>query len=128
VVPAIPEILRKPWGAAAVNEDGSINSPENPAMLGSIVAFWASGTGAVNLSDGEIPQAAMNTYCCSVAVNGNPAEAVYAGVAPGIVAGVSQINFRLPAELYPGARDVAVTISAGGRISSPAVVYLRPPQ
>jgi uncharacterized protein (TIGR03437 family) len=128
VVPAIPEIVRKPWGAAAVKSDGSINSPDNPALPGSIVAIWASGTGAVDLSDGEIPQAAMNTYCCSVAVNGNPAEAVYGGIAPGIVAGVSQINFRLPAELYPGARDVAVTISAGGRTSSPAAVYVRAPQ
>lgn len=125
VVPALPEIFRKPWGAAAINQDGTVNSPDNPAPLGSIVAIWASGAGAVSLSDGEIPQAAMNTYCCSIDLNSSPAEVLYAGVAPGMVAGVSQVNFRLPAEMYSGAKDVAVTLTAGGRGSSPAVIYVR---
>jgi len=89
------------------------------------VAIWASGAGAVSLSDGEIPQAAMNTYCCSIDLNSSPAEVLYAGVAPGMVAGVSQVNFRLPAEMYSGAKDVAVTLTAGGRGSSPAVIYVR---
>jgi hypothetical protein len=36
--------------AAAVNQDGTINSADNPAPVGSIVAVWATGLGPISCS------------------------------------------------------------------------------
>jgi uncharacterized protein (TIGR03437 family) len=35
----------------------------------------------------------------SVAVNGEPATVLYAGIAPGLVQGANQINVQLPADI-----------------------------
>lgn len=101
-------------GVAALNEDGSINGPNNPAKRGSIVVFYATGAGQTEPAgvDG-LPAAAP--YPRSVLrirlwlqrtmvmesvfrfFNGFvPLEILYAGAAPGLVAGVQQINARIP--------------------------------
>ncbi len=38
----------------------------------------------------------------SVLVDGQNTEILYAGAAPGLVAGVLQVNFRLPRKLWTG--------------------------
>jgi uncharacterized protein (TIGR03437 family) len=93
--------------AAALNEDGSVNSPENPAAAGSVIAFWATGAGAMTpvQRDGEVtplegPWPAP-TLGVSVSIGGRPAEVLYAGAAPGLVAGVIQVNARIPVETHP---------------------------
>jgi len=126
VVPTAPEIFRSAEDvAAAVNEDGSLNSFNRPARFGSVVAIWATGTGAILAGDGEIARSARNYFCCEVQVDSQAAEVLYAGASPGIVAGVTQINFRLPARFPAGTQGAAsLRISARGRTSSTVVIYV----
>ncbi|MGA2590170.1 MAG: hypothetical protein ABSH32_09665, partial [Bryobacteraceae bacterium] len=90
--------------AAALNQDGTINSAENPAAPGSIVSVFATGLGPVNPPqlDGAIvkPPLPVNdlqfqAYFVSgfLGVGIVPLETQYAGPAPYLVAGASQINF-----------------------------------
>jgi uncharacterized protein (TIGR03437 family) len=49
-----------------------------------------------------------------VALNAGSAgvwEITYAGAAPGFVAGLTQINFRVPASSYHGPYDLYLTVS-----------------
>ncbi len=115
--------------AAVVNADGSVNSFANPATPGSIVSLYGTGLGALPfaaiiegyplvLPDGVLtistpyPQAQGVT----VAIGGEPATVLYAGAAPFLANGVTQINVRVPADLPPG--NATLTISAGGLTSS----------
>jgi uncharacterized protein (TIGR03437 family) len=95
--------------AAALNQDGTVNSAANPAAPGSIVSIFATGLGPMTppQSDGSIviPPLPINTI--PIQVYGEPASLSplppasvplpiqYAGQAPYRVAGVSQINFSL---------------------------------
>jgi len=142
VIPADPEIFQNPDGsAAAVNQDGSINSPTHPAKLGSIVSIWASGTGAPPVSfqdiqEGKIVTVAESLYCCAVEIPPylyNPADVplnvLYDGTSPGIVAGVVQINFQLPTGQItginqPNGATVPVAVRVGDRLSAAAQVYI----
>jgi uncharacterized protein (TIGR03437 family) len=125
VVTADPEIFRNADGtAAAVNQDGTLNSLANPAKAGSIVSIWATGTGSIypRPLDGQILTAAQDYACCQVA----SAPVFYAGAAPGMVAGVVQINFQIPA---PGIRTTGpynFTLSASGESSATAAIYVTP--
>jgi uncharacterized protein (TIGR03437 family) len=125
VVAAIPEIFQGVDGAAAaVNQDGSINSPEHPAPPGSIISIWATGISATAYGvwqDGRIATGAADFGCCQVLGLGRSVEVAYGGAAPGIVAGVAQINFRVPDQfvsfLLGNSPTVYVTLSAGGETS-----------
>jgi len=128
IVPAEPEVFRNPDGyAAAINQDGTLNSPDHPAAVGSIVAVWATGAGAPPFSaqnDGQIATAAQDFECCQVTAGGTPAEVLYSGAAPGLVAGVVQINFRIPApEFVASQQSLEFTIQANTRTSLPVQIY-----
>lgn len=94
--------------AAAVNQDGSMNSANNPAPVGSIVTVWATGLGPIapSQADGSLVQLPLPQNVLAVGVQGAwcfpfscgsfPTYRVtYAGPAPYLVAGVSQINFQV---------------------------------
>jgi uncharacterized protein (TIGR03437 family) len=91
-----------------LNQDGSLNSPANPAKLGSVVFFYATGfqTYFQNLADGQIATQANNIFCATGSCGASEGTILYEGAAPGIVAGVTQINLRLDAS---GPQAVAVT-------------------
>jgi uncharacterized protein (TIGR03437 family) len=102
--------------AAALNQDGSVNSASNPAALGSIVTVWASGAGISTReqTDGTIVTASTHGSpifpvavfpgglgAFTINLGGLPAgplsfEVVYAGDAVGMVACVTQVNFDCP--------------------------------
>jgi len=97
---AIPQVARNADGsAAAINQDGTVNSPTHPAPAGSFVSIWATGIGYAPGMDGQI-QTSANSFCScpihDVATNQDIIPA-YAGNAPGMVTGVVQINFQAPA-------------------------------
>ncbi len=105
--------------AAAVNQDGTVNSATNPAPEGSIVTIY--GTGAVwpyGMADGAIPTAAawlnqeQNGFQIVDLPAGIPQEILYAGAAPEIVDGVFQINLAVPAGVVVGAQGWQVTLQA----------------
>jgi len=69
VVTAEPEVFQKADGtAAAVNQDGTLNSSANPAKAGAIVSIWATGTGSIYPQplDGQISTAAQDYDCCQI--------------------------------------------------------------
>jgi len=131
VVAASPEVFQRGDGtAAAVNQDGSVNSPEHPAPPGSVVSIWATGIGATPYGvwqDGRIAAGALDFGCCQVSVQG-AANVFYGGVAPGIVAGVVQVNFQLPAQLTAYGPTVEISLSAGGVTSHPVQIYVTVPE
>lgn len=90
--------------AAAVNQDGTVNSAANPAAMGSVVTLY--GTGAVwpfGMVDGGIPTAAarlnqeQNGFQVLDLPAGIPQDILYAGAAPQIINGVFQMNVIVPA-------------------------------
>jgi uncharacterized protein (TIGR03437 family) len=87
---------------AILNEDYSPNSFDNPAQPGSYIMIYGTGFGTMQspVTDGQ-PVTAANptTLPVTAYVGGQPAEVLYAGAAPGLIAGVTQINVRLPAGL-----------------------------
>jgi uncharacterized protein (TIGR03437 family) len=102
---------------AILNSDYSVNSGTNPAAIGSFVQIYATGSGPVvpSLSDGEIATGASTTSAAnvSVTIGGVAAQVLYAGSAPGLVAGALQINVIVPAGVTPGpAVPVVLTIGS----------------
>jgi uncharacterized protein (TIGR03437 family) len=102
--------------AAALNEDTSVNSTLNPADRGSIAVLYCSGAGVMvpPSDDGEITGTtlARPVLPVSVLVDGQNATVLYAGSAPGEVAGVLQVNFRVPTQVRAGA-NVGVLLKVG---------------
>jgi uncharacterized protein (TIGR03437 family) len=87
--------------AAALNEDGTVNSPRNPTRKGSRIALFGTGGGATVPpgTAGEVTPLELRPleYAPIVRIPGGPELAVeYAGAAPGLAAGVTQINVKLP--------------------------------
>ena len=90
---------------AVLNEDGLVNSPKNPAKKGAIVVFYGTGGGATVPASvaGEVTPLELRRLAAGPTFGfGGAAPTVkpeYAGAAPGLLAGVSQFNVRLPATI-----------------------------
>jgi uncharacterized protein (TIGR03437 family) len=56
----------------------------------------------------------------------HPPVVFYAGAAPGTVAGVVQINFQIPAPYIHSPAAYTFTLSASGKSSAPAAIYVTP--
>lgn len=119
VVPTRPGLFPGIW-----NQDGSVNSTDNPAPAGSIVVLYATGqgvtdppsrTGAYPVGLYPAPSAAM-----SLSIGGTDAEILFRGQAPG-TAGVMQINARVP-EGLTAASPAAVVLTVGAASSRPGVL------
>jgi len=95
---------------AILNEDGSLNSPANPARRGSIISIFGTGGGetAPGVVDGQVLSGILPETSLPVSVffdlgnnehqvQAKRAEVLYAGGVPGSVAGLLQINVRVPA-------------------------------
>jgi uncharacterized protein (TIGR03437 family) len=103
---------------AILNQDYSVNSIDNPAQPGSVVMIFGSGFGALQTpaTDGNPVSTADSVVAIPTAtVAGSTATVLYAGAAPGLVAGVNQLNLLLPAGVAhnPGA-PVVLTVPGLG--------------
>jgi uncharacterized protein (TIGR03437 family) len=115
-----PGIVRLDIGqsaqAAAINQDGTLNGPANPAPRGSVVSVWATGYGQTNppCSPGglNVPYAAplgpgisalIESYSPLLLTGLKAPPVQYAGSAPAVMCGVEQINFQIPLDAVPGA-------------------------
>jgi len=90
--------------AAALNQDGTINSANNPAAAESIVSIFATGLGALTTQppDGSLTVGpVLPSLAAPVLIGTGPQflNILYAGPAPDEVAGVMQVNFRLSSTL-----------------------------
>jgi uncharacterized protein (TIGR03437 family) len=128
IAPTDPQVFQNADGsAAAINQDNTINSAAHPAPPGSIVSIWTTGTGrpAFNIQDGQVVTAAQDYSCCFVvfetsASEATPVNVYYAGAAPGLVAGLTQINFQVPPS------GSTFRVGAGDRISEAVRIYVTP--
>jgi uncharacterized protein (TIGR03437 family) len=102
---------------AILNQDGTVNGWARPAEAGSIAVLFGAGFGVTSpaLRDGEVVSGSLPSLREPVAVTvaGRPADVLYAGPAPDLVAGVFQVNFRIPAGAAAAAA-APVRVFAGG--------------
>jgi uncharacterized protein (TIGR03437 family) len=134
VVPeqALPQVFLNANGtAAAVNQDGSLNSPLNPAVAGSPVTIWATGTGYLSVTAGEITTSANNSCNsqCQINVYGEvpgpftqQATVLYAGASPGFASGFTEIVFLIPPQTISD--FFTFNLSVNGFGSGPETLYV----
>ena len=107
-------------GGAFLNEDGGLNTEASPAERGSIVVLYATGLGVMRpaMNDGELagPPYAEPAAQYKVRIADRECEVFYGGAAPGLVAGLIQLNVRVPADIAPGV--VPVTLEVDGARST----------
>jgi len=105
--------------AAILNQDSTVNSAANPASRGSIVSVFMTGAGALNpsIADGSIgplvPPFPMPVAGISAIIGSLDAQVTFAGQAPGLIAGATQVNVQIPQSASVGAA-VPITIYAAG--------------
>lgn len=95
---------------AILNQDFSVNASLSPAAVGSVIQIYATGGGVTipAQTDGVLAPVAPPFPTIpplepvSVTIGGFSAQVNYAGAAPGLVAGVTQINAVLPLGVTPG--------------------------
>jgi uncharacterized protein (TIGR03437 family) len=110
-----------------VNQDGTVNSEQNPAAEGSVISLYGTGFGATTpvIPDGGIaglPLTALNTTFgvgytyrnLNITVGPPqyveyPAQVFYLGPAPLEVEGLTQINVAAPS-LIPGEQESSVPL------------------
>ena len=111
---------------AILNQDSSVNSPSNPAAKGSIIAIFATGAGQTSPPslDGQVTgtMLPMPILPVSVQIDGLDAKVQFVGAAPGLIAGVLQVNALVPSGSTSGPA-VHIVLVIGG-VSSQAGVTL----
>lgn len=124
-IPAIFTLGSGTGQAAAINnKDGSINGAGHPAKVGDYVELYITGVGQTNPAgaDGVINAATLPVPVApvTVTIGGLPANVNFAAGAPGIVAGVFQVNAQIPAGVTAGSA-VPVVVQVGTSNSQPNV-------
>jgi uncharacterized protein (TIGR03437 family) len=114
---------------AILNQDYSVNGPNNATAKGSIVMVYLTGegltsppgvTGAITTASLPPPQVTpMPLLAVGVTINGASVPYEYAGEAPGLVAGMMQLNVQIPATAPSG--NLPITVSIGGNTSQKGV-------
>lgn len=101
-------------GGAVINQDGTTNTPLSPAGRGTVIAIYGTGLGPLAPvgTDGSIAGVAYANLPVTVSIGGIPAQVLYAGSAPSLVSGVTQVNARIPDQVTPG-QAVEIRITAG---------------
>ena len=112
--------------AAALNQDGTVNGPTQPALAGSVIQVYATGLGAVDnpvVEGAAAPASPLSQTIATVqaSIGGQAAQVQFAGLAPGF-AGLYQVNVVVP-QLASGA--YALQIAAGGVASNAATVNIQ---
>ncbi|HTP33569.1 MAG TPA: hypothetical protein VMJ75_15425 [Candidatus Acidoferrales bacterium] len=130
--------------AAAVNQDGTINSPSNPAPVGSTILLYGTGQGQTSPSvpdgtaapgpPGLAQTIAVPTSNPSTCLNSQPSmcvaigssgfgNVVYSGLAPGYI-GLWQINVTIPQGTASGGA-VPIRVLINGSPSNAVTIAVR---
>lgn len=102
--------------AALLNQDNSVNAPNNPAARGTIIQIYATGEGQTRPEgiDGfvplTVPDLRFPLLPVTVRIGGVPAEILYAGSAPQAVLGLFQVNARVPQNIGTGNQSIEVQV------------------
>lgn len=125
VVDAAPGVFTLSQGGsgqgAVLNQNGTVNGPNNPERRGNVVVIYATGLGMVfpPVPTGTLASAASQTALqVRVRIGGVDARVLYSGAAPGLVGGGYQVNAVIPEGVTPGSA-VPVSVEAGPALSQP---------
>jgi uncharacterized protein (TIGR03437 family) len=116
VAPAAPAIFTADGSgrsqAAIFNQDGSLNSSPMPAVKGSVMVLFATGEGqtsppgangkVASAAPFPVPKGKVTVRFGGPAGLGKEGRVLYAGAAPGLVAGALQINVQIPDDAPTG--------------------------
>ena len=108
--------------AAVLNQDSTLNSPSNPAARGSIVSVFMTGAGDLHpyIGDGALgplaPPFPTPLSPVEALIGGGVAPVTFAGQAPGLIAGATQVNIQVP-QNAPVGDAVSLEIYVGGYFS-----------
>ena len=97
---------------AILNQDGTLNSPSNPAARGAYVSIYGTGLGATT-AQGSL-QIALGEVTLTPS---------FAGLAPGLT-GLYQINAQIPAGTTPGPA-IALSVQEAGQTSNTVAVAVQ---
>ena len=126
VVPAIFTLDQsgKGQGAVLLNDNFSVNGPTNAAARNSIIVVFATGEGITNPVgvDGKLTVAPLPVPVAtrSARIGNIDAPIVYVGGAPGLVAGLVQLNIRVP-QTAPVGNAVPLIITIGAATTQASV-------
>ena len=107
--------------AAALNGGTSVNSAGNPANAGSVVTLYITGAGQTTPvgvdgkpgGDGSSGNPfSLPVLPVTVTIGGKNATVQFVGSAPGVVAGIMQVNVVVPSGLSAGAAPVVVQVGS----------------
>ncbi len=123
VAPASPGIF-----GAIQNQDSSVNTPQNPAVVGSALQVFFTGQGLVTPA---VPTGAAaplttlsNTNAMTTATIGTaPAQVVFSGLAPGMI-GIGQVNVLVP---NLASNDYTLLLKVNGTPSNGVTVSVKTP-
>ncbi len=113
----------------AFNQDGTVNSAANAAARGSVITVFATGDGVEQPGDtdgvvnGDIIRAP--SLPVSVTIGGQAAQVIFDGSAPGLLAGVLQVEVVAPTGAATGAQPVVLTIGTANTASQTATIVLK---
>jgi uncharacterized protein (TIGR03437 family) len=107
-------------GIGVINPDGNASNFDDITTAGSIVTFYATGVGQTMPAsvDGSItngPVFPTPALPVTVLIGGQSAKVLYAGAAPGLVAGMLQVNVQVPDSVL--GYNLQLTIQVGDTIS-----------
>ena len=126
VVDAAPGIFMaaNSTNAAALNQNNTVNSPQNPAARGTYIVLYCTGEGLVTPPgiNGQVIGTNLRRPLVPVRVRiaGQEVTPAYAGSAPGIVSGVIQVNVLIP-ENAPTGGAIPIDLLVGNFASAPGV-------
>jgi uncharacterized protein (TIGR03437 family) len=117
---AAPEFFLIDGQVLALNPDGTINSPGNPAPQGSFLSAFLTGQGSVTppVSSGRAaPLVPLSRVIAvsSAKIGGQDATVFFLGLAPGFV-GLAQVNIEIPAGVT-GTVSLEITIDGTAQAS-----------
>ena len=100
---------------AILNQDFTANGPSNPAAKGSVVQIFGTGEGQTSPANvtGSVNGSSILRFALqqvTAMVGGLPAVVQFAGEAPGLLAGIFQVNVVIPTDAPPGAASLVVTV------------------
>ena len=115
---------------SAINQNGTVNSTSNRAPVGSYVALYASGLGAVTPSGFQagtttaLPPPYFNVAAPTyVSISGQAAPVSFAGLAPSLIAAY-QVNIQIPPGTPSGAQPISLFNSVG-LSQSPVYIWIQ---
>jgi uncharacterized protein (TIGR03437 family) len=110
----VKEVTFTPGVLSIANQNGSFNSPSNPARVGESVTLYVTGFGPTNPSvpDGSLYKSPLPLPVYAVSAVGN--KVTYAGPAPSLVAGIWAVDVTLATA---AANPLQLTLTSSYQVS-----------